>query len=73
MAPEYLIRGQLTEKADVYSFGVLVLEIVGGKRCNAFKEDSGSLLQTVRSQIFCYSCKSMFLCIRLVNINPFWT
>ncbi|XP_065879938.1 cysteine-rich receptor-like protein kinase 42 isoform X2 [Euphorbia lathyris] len=47
MAPEYLIRGQLTEKADVYSYGVLVLEIVMGKRCNAFIEDSKSLLQTV--------------------------
>ncbi|KAJ9152657.1 hypothetical protein P3X46_026203 [Hevea brasiliensis] len=47
MAPEYLIRGQLTEKADVYSFGVLVLEIVMGKRCNSFIEDSRSLLQTV--------------------------
>jgi len=47
MAPEYLIRGQLTDKADVYSFGVLVLEILGGKRCNAFVENSGSLLQTV--------------------------
>ncbi|KAF2316354.1 hypothetical protein GH714_041695 [Hevea brasiliensis] len=43
----YLIRGQLTEKADVYSFGVLVLEIVMGKRCNSFIEDSRSLLQTV--------------------------
>ncbi|WCJ21016.1 Cysteine-rich receptor-like protein kinase 42 [Euphorbia peplus] len=47
MAPEYLIRGQLTEKADVYSFGVLVLEVVMGKRCNAFIEESKSLLQTV--------------------------
>jgi hypothetical protein len=24
MAPEYLVRGQLTEKADVYAFGVLL-------------------------------------------------
>ncbi|XP_057721736.1 cysteine-rich receptor-like protein kinase 42 [Arachis stenosperma] len=47
MAPEYLIRGQLTDKADVYSFGVLVLEIVCGRRNNVFREDSGSLLQTV--------------------------
>ncbi|XP_015879316.1 cysteine-rich receptor-like protein kinase 42 [Ziziphus jujuba] len=47
MAPEYLIRGQLTEKADVYSFGVLVLEIVCGRRNSAFKQDSGSLLQMV--------------------------
>ncbi|KAL9236525.1 hypothetical protein vseg_011183 [Gypsophila vaccaria] len=33
LAPEYAIRGQLTRKADVYSFGVLLLEIVCG-RCN---------------------------------------
>ncbi|XP_010551593.1 PREDICTED: cysteine-rich receptor-like protein kinase 2 [Tarenaya hassleriana] len=32
MAPEYLAHGQLTEKADVYSFGVLVLETVTGKQ-----------------------------------------
>lgn len=47
MAPEYLVRGQLTDKADVYSFGVLVLEIVCGRRNCAFTQDSGSLLQTV--------------------------
>ncbi|XP_044472780.1 cold-responsive protein kinase 1-like isoform X2 [Mangifera indica] len=33
LAPEYAIRGQLTRKADIYSFGVLVVEIVSG-RCN---------------------------------------
>ncbi|GAB2278019.1 Cold-responsive protein kinase 1 [Dionaea muscipula] len=30
LAPEYAIRGRLTRKADVYSFGVLLLEIVTG-------------------------------------------
>ena len=30
MAPELLAQGRLTEKVDVYSFGVLVLEIVSG-------------------------------------------
>ncbi|XP_057769298.1 cysteine-rich receptor-like protein kinase 42 isoform X2 [Salvia miltiorrhiza] len=49
MAPEYIVKGQLTEKADVYSYGVLVLEIVCGRKNNAFVEDSGSLLQTVIS------------------------
>ncbi|KAF3619254.1 Cysteine-rich receptor-like protein kinase 2 [Capsicum annuum] len=34
MAPEYLARGQLTEKADVYRFGVLLLEIVTGRQSN---------------------------------------
>ncbi|CAK9148940.1 unnamed protein product [Ilex paraguariensis] len=33
LAPEYAIKGQLTPKADVYSFGVLLVEIVSGK-CN---------------------------------------
>lgn len=47
MAPEYLVKGQLTEKADVYSFGFLILEIVSGRKNNAFVEETGSLLQTV--------------------------
>lgn len=33
LAPEYALRGRLTRKADIYSFGVLLLEIVCG-RCN---------------------------------------
>ncbi|KAK4794103.1 hypothetical protein SAY86_012097 [Trapa natans] len=36
LAPEYAIRGQLTTKADIYSFGILILEIVSG-RCNTSK------------------------------------
>ncbi|KAK2975985.1 hypothetical protein RJ640_000097, partial [Escallonia rubra] len=31
LAPEYAMRGILSQKADVYSFGVLLLEIVSGK------------------------------------------
>nr|VDD62702.1 unnamed protein product [Brassica oleracea] len=32
MAPEYAMRGHLTNKADVYSFvGVVALEIVHGR------------------------------------------
>ncbi|KAJ7294559.1 hypothetical protein O6H91_Y250400 [Diphasiastrum complanatum] len=31
LAPEYFLQGQLTEKADTFSFGVLALEIVGGR------------------------------------------
>ncbi|KAK7317840.1 hypothetical protein RJT34_02409 [Clitoria ternatea] len=33
LAPEYAIRGQVTRKADIYSFGVLLVEIVSG-RCH---------------------------------------
>ncbi|ESQ30076.1 hypothetical protein EUTSA_v10012029mg [Eutrema salsugineum] len=31
MAPEYAMRGHLTDKADVYSFGIVALEIVHGR------------------------------------------
>ncbi|KAG0457363.1 hypothetical protein HPP92_022520 [Vanilla planifolia] len=32
IAPEYVIHGDLTEKVDTYSFGVVVLEIISGQR-----------------------------------------
>lgn len=36
MAPEYLMHGDLSTKADVFSFGVVVLEIVSGCKNSAF-------------------------------------
>lgn len=47
MAPEYVVRGKLTEKADVYSFGVLVLELICGKTNNSACQNSLPILQTV--------------------------
>ncbi|CAA6669506.1 unnamed protein product [Spirodela intermedia] len=32
LAPDYMQTGRATEKTDVYSFGVLILEILSGKR-----------------------------------------
>lgn len=32
MPPEYAMRGQLSMKDDVYSFGVLLLEIISGRK-----------------------------------------
>ncbi|KAL0451035.1 UNVERIFIED_CONTAM: Cold-responsive protein kinase [Sesamum latifolium] len=47
LAPEYALMGQLTKKADVYSFGVLLLEIISGKSSSkaAFGEDFLVLLE----------------------------
>uniref|UniRef100_A0A0D9XDK8 Protein kinase domain-containing protein n=1 Tax=Leersia perrieri TaxID=77586 RepID=A0A0D9XDK8_9ORYZ len=36
MAPEYLMHGALSAKADVFSFGVLLLEIVSGLKNSSF-------------------------------------
>jgi serine/threonine protein kinase len=33
MSPEYASYGELSTKVDVYSFGVLMLEIISGRKC----------------------------------------
>ncbi|KAJ0771099.1 putative protein kinase RLK-Pelle-DLSV family [Helianthus annuus] len=39
-APEYAIHGQLSEKVDTYSFGIVVLEIVSGRRCTYIPDEA---------------------------------
>ncbi|XVF40648.1 hypothetical protein PTKIN_Ptkin01aG0131000 [Pterospermum kingtungense] len=39
MAPEYAMHGQFSVKSDIFSFGVLVLEIVSGRRNNCFQDE----------------------------------
>ncbi|KAI3898095.1 hypothetical protein MKX03_021694 [Papaver bracteatum] len=36
-APEYAIHGQLSEKVDTYSYGVVLLEIISGRKSNDIK------------------------------------
>lgn len=36
MAPEYAIEGQFSVKSDVFSFGILMLEIISGKKSKGF-------------------------------------
>ncbi|GLT64221.1 hypothetical protein SLA2020_367280 [Shorea laevis] len=38
MAPEYVMRGSFSVKSDVFSFGVLVLEIISGQKNSSFAE-----------------------------------
>ncbi|XP_074269991.1 G-type lectin S-receptor-like serine/threonine-protein kinase SD1-13 [Silene latifolia] len=50
MPPEYAIEGRFSEKSDVFSFGVLLLEIITGKKTRWFDESSLSLLGYVWKQ-----------------------
>ncbi|CAI9756738.1 unnamed protein product [Fraxinus pennsylvanica] len=47
LAPEYALRGVLTEKADVFGFGVVALEIISGRvnSDSSLEEDQRYLLE----------------------------
>ncbi|CAN1311607.1 Cysteine-rich receptor-like protein kinase 43 [Linum perenne] len=45
MAPEYVMHGRLSVKADVYSFGVLVLELISGQKNSTFANADYNLLE----------------------------
>jgi len=52
MSPEYVMRGQYSTKSDVFSFGILVIEIVTGQRntghyFNEQNEDIISIVSTL--------------------------
>ncbi|KAI3946450.1 hypothetical protein MKX01_017666 [Papaver californicum] len=51
MAPEYAMHGYLSAKTDVFSFGILVLEIVSGRKNH---EDS---LEEEKSDLLSYTWK----------------
>ena len=64
MAPEYAMHGQFSVKSDVFSFGVLALEIVSGQRNNCFRngENVEDLLSYVSMINF---STSLFLWVQL--------
>ena len=49
MAPEYVMHGALSVKADVFSFGVVVLELISGQKNSSFslKHADQTLLEWV--------------------------
>ncbi|VFQ64353.1 unnamed protein product [Cuscuta campestris] len=81
MAPEYAMRGYLTDKADVYSFGIVALEIVSGKSNTNYRpkeefvylldwayvlEEQGNLLELVDQSLGSnYSKKEAMRMLRL--------
>lgn len=54
MSPEYAMHGKFSEKSDVFSFGVLVLEILSGKKNTSYyrsHEDNDDLLSFVSFEL----------------------
>lgn len=39
MAPEYYHRGEISTKSDIYSLGILILEVVTGERNHKSRGD----------------------------------
>ncbi|GAB2298816.1 hypothetical protein Dimus_032894 [Dionaea muscipula] len=39
MSPEYVLKGIISEKSDVFSFGIMLLEIISGKKNSNFCAD----------------------------------
>ena len=60
MAPEYALDGIFSIKSDVFSFGVLVLEIVSGKKNTGFYNSNalnliGHVRKKFKKQMFLFS------------------
>ena len=53
MAPEYVMFGEFSVKSDVFSFGILVLEIISGqKACPVLHGRSSEDLLSFVSPVF---------------------
>ena len=63
MAPEYISHGHYSVKSDVFSFGILVLEIVSGKKkswlCNT--DDVELLLSYVSVPVIFHEATLLFM------------
>lgn len=57
MAPEYARNGKFSTKSDAYSFGVLVMEIITGRKNSSFRKFSNLQSYVSTQNNKCEQCK----------------
>nr|CAB3454532.1 unnamed protein product [Digitaria exilis] len=67
MAPEYALFGNVSPKIDVFSFGVLVLEIITGRRNNSSSDESDKSVNLLTDV---WNCWTKGTALQLINESP---
>jgi len=63
MAPEYARHGQFSIKSDVFSFGILVLEIVSGTKNSYIRDGKNTEYLVIIVMPSYLSCYNIFVLI----------
>jgi serine/threonine protein kinase len=71
-APDYVVSGKLTMKSDIYSFGVLLLELITGRRiydASKPKPDRSLLTWVIISTLSYLSFQCFFVCFCFLSYS----
>ena len=60
VAPEYACTGMLNEKSDIYSFGILIMEIISGRSPVDYSRPQGEVSSTEHNFFISLQCKINF-------------
>jgi serine/threonine protein kinase len=74
MAPEYAMFGQFSTKSNVFSFGILILEIISGQKITSFRdaENMEYLLSYVCISIGTFLAMYTAFCLRIDIFMQAW-